>query len=351
MHPSQHLTHFHSALHEWYRHHARDLPWRRSRDPYRIWLSEVILQQTRVEQGLPYYERMVVAFPNVEALASADGDTLMRHWQGLGYYRRARLMQRAAREIAQTNNGQFPRHYDGLRKLPGIGDYTAAAISSIAFQEPQAVLDGNVARVIARLFDDPTTANTPAGQKHFRARAQELLDREYPGEHNQAMMELGACICTPRNPLCRDCPVSRFCESKSNGTVTDRPVKKAKAKLTTRYLHYLLLQKGNDIAVQKRPEEGIWGALYELVPLEKQEAGAARAEEFAGLLGHAPEDFRLRYTARHLLTHQRLECAFYSAKWSPPKGTLPAPLAWASAEKMEKLAFPKVINTFLDRFL
>jgi A/G-specific adenine glycosylase len=211
---------------DWYRRGHRELPWRATSDPYRIWVSEIMLQQTRCETVIPYYDRFLQRFPAVEALAAAPEEEVLTRWAGLGYYSRARNLRRAAQAIVSA--GGFPRDYDGIRELPGIGDYTAAAIASIAFHLPHAVLDGNVLRVVARVENDPADIAAPRTRERFREVAQSWLDPRDPGHFNQALMELGATVCLPKNPLCLVCPLAECCRARQEGTVAQLPVKLGK---------------------------------------------------------------------------------------------------------------------------
>lgn len=222
------ILEFQASLLTWYRLAKRDLPWRRSRDPYAIWVSEIMLQQTRVAAAIPYYERFLTRFPNFAALAAASESELLAHWAGLGYYYRARNLQKAARLMLEK--GDFPGSYADIRSLPGVGEYTAAAVASIGFDLPHAVLDGNVFRVISRVVNDPTDISPAAGKLHFAALADRLLDRQNPGEHNQAIMELGATVCLPRNPQCLVCPVNGLCAARAAGSQQNLPVKSKAAR-------------------------------------------------------------------------------------------------------------------------
>ncbi|MEO7145400.1 MAG: A/G-specific adenine glycosylase [Bryobacteraceae bacterium] len=238
-------------LRKWYRRVRRDLPWRQTQDPYRIWVSEIMLQQTRVATVVPYYERFLARFPTVDALAAAPEPELLTAWAGLGYYARARNLQRAARVIVER--GGFPRDYGAIRELPGVGDYTAAAIASIAFGLPHAVLDGNVARVLSRVFNESGDIRLSATRRRLQHAADELLDRRNPAESNQALMELGATICLPRQPRCAICPIAESCEARRLGVETERPVK-ARAKETVFLRQTLILiRKRGRILLFKRP--------------------------------------------------------------------------------------------------
>lgn len=263
------LSKLRSNLARWFAANARALPWRETTDAYHIWLSEVILQQTQVVQGLGYYHRFVEAFPSVEVLAAASEDEVLRLWQGLGYYSRGRNLLRAARMVVEEFGGKLPNTLEDIKRLPGVGPYTQAAILSFAYNLPYAAVDGNVYRVLSRLYACTTPIDTTKGQKEFRLLAQELLDPENPGLHNQAMIELGALCCTPRNPNCSDCPFSSFCLAREKKTQTSYPVKQGKVEVTQRYLHYILvlLPEGR-VLIRRRGAGDIWQGLYELPLIE-----------------------------------------------------------------------------------
>lgn len=242
---------FQSSLLGWYSHHQRDLPWRRTRDPYAIWISEIMLQQTRVAAVIPYYERFLRKFPDFRALATAPEQELLAHWAGLGYYYRARNMQKAAQKI--TEAGQFPSSYDEIRALPGIGEYTAAAVSSIGFDLPHAVLDGNVYRVLSRIFNDSTNIASGPARKHFTALAETVLDRKRPGTYNQALMELGATVCLPKKPQCLLCPVASVCRARVQGTQDALPVKIKPQKSVQEERTLLFVEENGKILLWQRP--------------------------------------------------------------------------------------------------
>jgi A/G-specific adenine glycosylase len=258
----------HTDLRDWFARYRRDLPWRRTRDPYAIWISEIMLQQTRVAAVIPYYERFIERFPNFETLAEAPETELLAHWAGLGYYYRARNLQKAACEMRER--GGFPASYEEIRRLPGIGDYTAAAVASIAFELPHAVLDGNVFRVLSRLADDATNITSNAGRKHFAALANELLDRSAPGEFNQAMMELGATICLPGKPQCLVCPVARFCRAQASGRQNELPVKSAaRRSVEEQRTVFWIEREGAILLWQRGAEERLMPGFWEL-PEQRQ---------------------------------------------------------------------------------
>ena len=255
-----------SPLLPWYQQNGRARPWRRTKDPYKIWLSEIILQQTRVEQGMDYYLRFTEAYPTVELLASADEDEVMRLWQGLGYYSRARNLHEAARQVVRM--GGFPTSYAEIRKLKGVGDYTAAAIASFAYDLPHAVVDGNVYRVLSRFFGIATPIDTTAGKYQFSALAQEILPPKHAALHNQAIMDLGALICTPRSPQCAACPLADACIAHAENRPEDFPVKAKRTQVRTRFLNYIFITDGENILLHRRAKGDIWQGLYEPVLIE-----------------------------------------------------------------------------------
>lgn len=343
----------HFALRQWYREAGRDLPWRRTQDAYRIWLSEVIMQQTRIEQGLPYYQRFVAKYPTVESLAAAEVSEVMKLWEGLGYYSRARNMHHAAQMVVEEHQGSFPQEYQALRSLKGVGDYTASAVASFSAGESRAVLDGNVFRVLSRLYDESTPINTPAGQKLFSKLAEELLDRDDPGTHNQAMMELGATVCTPRQPKCNSCPWQEHCLARTRGTVAERPVKKKKTYDRQRHLLYIFFQTAEGIPVEKRAS-GIWQGLYQFPLVESTQAlelDQWRAQNpLDSLLPHSELLLREVLPA-HKLSHQTLHIHIYTLKTSKERvvSALGHGYQWVYGETLSQLAFPRPLRKWLDK--
>ncbi|AYA38313.1 A/G-specific adenine glycosylase [Hymenobacter oligotrophus] len=356
---SPHQAHpfFAEALLDWYPRHRRDLPWRHTQDPYAIWLSEIILQQTRVQQGLPYYERFLAAYPTVHDLAAAPEQEVLRLWQGLGYYSRARNMRITAQQVVNEYAGQFPGSYAGLVKLRGIGPYTAAAIASFAFGERVAVLDGNVYRVLARVFGLTTDIAQPSARKEFQHLADQLISVEEPADYNQAIMEFGAIQCTPTNPDCLFCPVREQCFAFQHGMVQQLPVKsKAKAG-RTRYFHYLVLRYGGQVYLRKRTGKDIWHSLYDFYLTETPEAALPPQALVTELeaLGAQVATNRVSEPAaalRHALSHQKVEACFHEL-W------LDAPLAddvlkqtgleAYAAEQMDELPKPVIISNYLNK--
>ena len=261
--------HFYNPLILWYLSHKRDLPWRQTKDPYKIWLSEIMLQQTRVAQGLPYYLKFVQAFPTVFDLAAASEQQVLKLWQGLGYYSRARNLHATAKKVAQEYDGVFPQTYKDLLALKGIGDYTASAIASICYQAPTAVVDGNVYRVLSRVFGITTPINSAGGIKEFKTLAQSLIDPINPGQCNQAIMEFGARHCTPQNPDCESCIFSERCRAFLNDQVAQLPVKIRKQKIKKRYFNYIVpIDSKEKTLLNQRSEKGIWQQLYEFPLVE-----------------------------------------------------------------------------------
>lgn len=300
---------------DWYAGHARDLPWRNTKNPYHIWLSEIILQQTRVAQGLPYWQRFVEAYPTVEALAKAPEEEVMRLWQGLGYYSRARNLHACAKRIVEDYNGQFPATYEELLSLPGIGKYTAAAIASFAFLQPVPVVDGNVYRVLARLFGITTDIQASRAHQEFFTVAMQLIDPIQPDLFNQAMMEFGAVQCTPKKPLCLYCPLQEMCYALKHQAQQDLPVKKKKIKVRKRYIYYLPVETEDGRLLMRRRAKGdIWQGLFDFHWLEADEA-----KDFSELAGPlldrlVSEEARLEHSSpviTHLLSHQRLLVQFH----------------------------------------
>lgn len=277
---------FTKKLLEWFAGHHRPLPWKGERDPYKIWLSEIILQQTRVEQGMPYYEKFVRAYPTVSDLANAPEDAVLKLWEGLGYYTRARNLHAAARHIALERGGRFPDTYEDIRALRGVGDYTAAAIASFAYNLPYAVVDGNVYRVLARFFGLDMPTDTPAAKRFFAELAQELLDKQRPADFNQAIMDFGATQCTPAQPKCADCPLAPRCAALAQNRVQELPVRAKAAPKRQRFFLYAVFNHGHDVFLQQRQARDIWHKLYEFPLLELPALPAGSAEAAALVRDH-----------------------------------------------------------------
>lgn len=323
----------------WYDRHRRDLPWRQSRSPYAIWLSEIILQQTRVGQGMAYWQRFVEAYPTVDDLASAPDDEVMRLWQGLGYYSRARNLMKAARQIVAI--GHFPTTAGELEGLSGIGPYTAAAIASIAFGEAVAAIDGNVSRVLARRYGISKPINEPKGLHIVKALATELVPADRPGDFNQAMMDFGSLVCTPLSPHCEACPFVESCEAFRQEKVGLWPTKTKKVKVKTREMAYVYLRHGGQIAIGKRGEGDIWQGLWqpyliEGSPAERSKALQLLAEEAQG------RPVLYKEKVRHVLTHRVLLIDFYVLD-ATRKPSLPNGYQWIDEPDWDAFAKPIVI--------
>ena len=334
---------FTKTLLDWYASHGRDLPWRRGHDPYAIWLSEIILQQTRIAQGTAYWERFMARFTNVKTLAEASEDEVLRLWEGLGYYSRARNLHAAAKQIVSL--GGFPQTLDGIRSLKGVGDYTAAAIGSIAFGIPAAVVDGNVYRVLARYYGIETPIGTTAAKKTFTGKAQSLLPAEAPGDFNQALMDFGALQCTPANPDCLTCPLSATCNALSSGRVAQLPVKRAKTAVKERYLSYIYLRCEEMTAIRQRGAGDIWQGLWE--PLVIEHESAERCDKWPDWLDKGRLQ-PLKQGFRHQLTHRTLLTDFYLYE-ADRLPSLPDGYRWIKERDLAKVAKPRLFELLLEQ--
>lgn len=343
---------FSNKLITWYLQHKRDLPWRDSKEPYRVWLSEIILQQTRVIQGLPYYEKFIALYPTVHDLARATEAEVLKSWQGLGYYSRARNLHATAIEVSQRMNGLFPENHRGLLKLKGIGDYTASAIASICYDEAEAVVDGNVFRVLSRIFGIATPINTSAGQKQFKELAQQLIDPSQPGTFNQAMMEFGAQFCVPQNPDCESCIFRSSCAAYNSNRVGELPVKLKSKPVRKRFFNYLVvLTDNNGTILQQRNEKGIWHRLYEF-PLIESTKNVTREKlmespEFGIMSKSLKIDSLILYNEKpivHKLSHQHIITKFWIIESSEAKKDF-IPLS-----KLNDYAVPVLIENFVSEF-
>jgi A/G-specific adenine glycosylase len=335
---------------KWYLQNMRDLPWRQTRDPYRIWLSEILLQQTRVSQGLPYYLRFVETFPDVRLLAAASEQEILRLWQGLGYYTRARNLHKCAREVVSSFDGKFPATFEDLKKLPGIGDYTAAAIASICFREPVAVVDGNVFRVLSRIFGIDHAINSPEGKKHFSSLANTLVTQNDPDVYNQAVMEFGALHCTPQKPQCDNCPFYTTCFAAQKGLQHKLPVKLKGKAVRKRYFNYFVIKKGNSLLMKKREQKDIWHGLYDFYLIETK-----RSVKIARLVSDDPwlkklkakpaAETNRRY--KHILSHQVIISSFTIVENGNRSMQTEKNLKFFTPTKIADLPKPVLISRFL----
>jgi A/G-specific adenine glycosylase len=336
-----------TTLTDWYYRNKRPLPWRQSKDPYNIWLSEVIMQQTRIAQGTAYYLRFVKTFPSVHELANAPLDAVLKLWEGLGYYSRARNLHQAANQIVSEYAGEFPSTYDELLTIKGIGPYTAAAIASICFNRHKAVVDGNVFRVLARLKGIDLPINSTSGRKRFQQEADALiLQTDMPGDFNQAMMEFGAIHCTPKKPLCATCDFQQICVAYTTGAVEKLPVKQKAKPLRNRYLHYLVAQTGEMIWIQQREQGDIWSHLFEF-PLYESEKQINQPKKLALEIGlKAQKPSRLAGPIKHILSHQRLHITFWRV--DSDEGATFERAKCIPVRQLEHLALPIALKRFVD---
>lgn len=334
----------------WYSQNKRTLPWRRTRDPYRIWLSEIMLQQTRVEQGTPYYLKFVSNFPTIENLANASEERIMKLWQGLGYYSRARNLHATAKTVVTDFDGEFPKTYKELIKLKGIGDYTASAIASICFNAPEPVVDGNVYRVLSRYYGVDTPINSTKGIKYFKDLAREVMDIENIRDYNQAIMEFGAIQCVPKNPNCDSCPLKDSCVGLQKNLITALPVKINKTKVRKRYFNYVVpvfqVEGVKKSVLRKRIGKGIWQNLFEF-PLLESTVPIAELQlkgELESLLQVEDEPNIVQYNEKpiiHKLSHQHLYTTFWIVKINTPMEN------GLTIKEIENHAVPVLIADFL----
>lgn len=334
------------TLLKWYDKEGRSLPWREDIHPYKIWLSEIIMQQTRIAQGLPYYNKFINELPTIVDFAESDQDLILNLWQGLGYYSRARNMHTAANQVVQEFNGKFPSTFKDLKTLKGVGDYTAAAIASIAFGEKKAVVDGNVYRVLSRLFNVDTPIDSTLGKKYFQELADELISELRPGDYNQAIMDFGAMVCTPKNPDCDNCPMHEICEGLANNTIANLPVKSKKVKVTNRYFEYYEISSEDHLLIEQRTSNDIWKGLYQLPLVEvnsQSENGIGQLQERLGLY---EVEVSASGEAKHVLSHQKLYTRFYQIDLKE-KIEMPANYKWVKRSELEDYAFPKLISNYI----
>jgi A/G-specific adenine glycosylase len=341
---------FSNTLIYWYLQNNRDLPWRKTKNPYFVWLSEIMLQQTRVAQGMAYYLTFTEKFPTVFDLAKADESTVLKMWQGLGYYSRARNLHFTAKQVATELNGEFPSTYKELIKLKGIGDYTASAIASICFNEPNAVVDGNVYRVLSRYFGIKTAINSSAGIKEFKVLAQTLIDKSQSGTYNQALMDFGALHCKPQNPLCESCPFADSCVALEKKLTKELPVKDKKIKVRNRYFNFLVVKTAaNTTILSERKGKGIWRGLYQFPLIESDKnldsSDLMGSEKFIDLF---PNETTVSLFNQkeivHKLSHQHLYTQFWVVETAISSE---ATIEWNT---IKKYPVPVLIANFLEAF-
>ncbi|MBR5804225.1 MAG: A/G-specific adenine glycosylase [Bacteroidaceae bacterium] len=339
-------------LQDWYDKNRRELPWRMTKNPYYIWVSEIILQQTRVAQGYDYFIRFVERFPDVESLAMADEDEVMKYWQGLGYYSRARNLHAAAKQVMAL--GVFPVDYAGVRSLKGVGDYTAAAICSIAYYLPHAVVDGNVYRVLSRLLGVDTPIDSTMGKHEFAELANALLDSSHPGEHNQAIMDFGAMVCTPQSPRCDECPLVGRCVAKAENRVNELPVKSRKTQTKNRYFNYIYVRAGAYTFINKRVRNDIWKNLYEFPLVEtdhevSEEEFYALPELQAMMVAKERPVFRsLLRGVKHVLSHRVIWANFYEVVLPEDTRSFSSFLR-IREEELDSYPVSRLVSLFLEK--
>lgn len=328
---------FSSNIIKWYGNFKRDLPWRNTKDPYKIWLSEIILQQTQVKQGLPYYQKFIAAFPTVTELANANEEQVLKLWQGLGYYSRARNLHFAAKQI--QNLGAFPNNYKDIISLKGVGEYTAAAIASFAFKLPYAVVDGNVYRLLSRFYGIDTPINSTKGKKQFAELAQSLITPNQPDTYNQAIMEFGSQMCKPKLPNCENCPIRTECKAYSNSSTHLLPLKQGKINVKTVYFDYFFFKMNDYTLIKKRTSKGIWQNLYEFPLIESHEMlkpeDILTHEQFE--LWTKNLDFSVKYVCnfKHILSHRKIFARFWEIN---------------CRNRLPRTAFEKIKINVIDEF-
>ena len=334
-------------LTNWYNIHKRDLPWRNTSDPYKIWLSEVILQQTKVDQGLAYYNKFIALFPTLDTLANAPEDIIMRAWQGLGYYSRARNLHFAAKQVLHQFEGKFPTNYKDILLLKGVGTYTAAAIASFAYDEPKAVVDGNVYRFLSRYFGIRTPIDSTNGKNEFQKIADDILDKRKPGIYNQAIMEFGAMVCKPNAPLCETCIFNTTCIAFQEQAVKLLPVKEKKINVKSRHLHYLLVfDKNANFLLQKRGKNDIWESLYQFVLIEDDLALSAKKHTLDSFHFLIKREFA---PIKHILTHQHIYAIFTIGVVQEFSTTILESMEKENWNNIDARALPRLISRFIEK--
>ncbi len=333
----------------WYISNQRDFPWRKSKSAYRVWLSEIILQQTKTSQGLSYYNKIIKTFPTIKELAEASEEQILKLWQGLGYYSRARNLHFTAKYIQNNLDGVFPNDYNSLIKLKGIGPYTAAAISSICFNEKRAAVDGNVYRILARVFNIDTAINSSKGIKTFQELANSLISDRNPGDYNQSMMDIGATICTPKNPKCNQCPLNSICHAHDNNTFDNLPVKIKKTKIKHRNFNYLCIEYNGNFLMKKRTQKDIWKNLYDFPLIEGDRIPQENDIDYKKLLNSILENEIIAEKTKHYkhqLSHQKLHITIKYIKTK--KLYNDNDFLKVNRRQVKELPFPKPIERFFE---
>lgn len=347
---------FRDTLLDWFAKHQREMPWRGIDDPYRIWVSEVMLQQTQVKKVVEYYERFTQRFPDVEQLAAASLQEVLKMWEGMGYYARARNLHKASQIIVKEYNGEITNHYATFRKLPGIGDYSAAAVQSIAFNKPYAAVDGNIKRVLARLFLIVTPINDSSAAKTFQHKADELLEKKEPGQFNQAMMELGATVCRPKSPTCLVCPVNLYCDAFQTARQDEFPIRKKSERVPEHHLAAGVIFKGDQVLLVQRPLDGLLGGLWEFP--NGQIAENETAEE--ACIRYITDDANLVVTnlkyltrVRHAFTHFKIVVDVFQCDYLSGEVVMNGPIdaKWVNLSNLKDYPLPSATHKMLDELI
>ena len=352
----EHYQDFRDALLAWFKDYQRDMPWRRTDDPYRIWVSEVMLQQTQVKKVVDYYERFIARFPDVQHLAVAPLQDVLKVWEGLGYYARARNLHKAAQIIVEELDGKIPVDYATFRKLPGVGDYSAAAVQSIAFNVPYAAVDGNIKRVLARLFLMEAPINDAKSAKLFQQRADELLDRSAPGFFNQAMMELGATVCRPQSPTCLVCPVNMFCEAFHTARHDEFPYRRETKPVPEHHLAVGVIYRDNEVLLTQRQLDGLLGGLWEFPGgrlAEGETAEAACVRHIADVVNLSVTNVRSLTRVRHAYTHFKIVVDVFQCDYRAGEVVLKGPrdAKWVEVAALQDYPLPRATHKFLEKLI
>jgi A/G-specific adenine glycosylase len=345
--------HFRKILLSWYNSNKRELPWRNIITPYNVWISEIILQQTRINQGINYYNRFIEKYPDNTTLAASNEEDVLKMWQGLGYYSRARNLFFASKQISNEYHGIFPTAFKEIKKLKGVGEYTAAAIASIVFNEPVASIDGNVYRVLSRIFAIDLPIDTVSGKRYFKILANELIDPENPGDFNQALMEFGALQCSPINPDCLTCTFQDICIAFKCGEIKKFPVKKSKTQIRNRYFNYLVIEKDNSIFFTKRVEQDIWKNLYDFPLIETTHSltlvELILLEKWKQIFNNYKVSIiNISEEITHILSHQRIHVRFYHILWNSVK-KFPSHYIMINEKDIFDLPVPIIIEKYLHQ--
>ena len=353
---TEHRQDFRDALLSWFKDYQRDMPWRNTDNPYYIWVSEVMLQQTQVKKVVAYYERFIARFPDVQHLAAAPLQDVLKVWEGLGYYARARNLHKAAQVIVNALDGDVPRDYATFRKLPGVGDYSAAAVQSIAFNEPYAAVDGNIKRVVARLFLMDAPINDAKSAKRFQQRADALLDASAPGLFNQAMMELGATVCRPQSPTCLVCPVNAFCEAFRTARQDEFPKRRETKPVPEHHIAVGVIYRGDEVLITQRQLDGLLGGLWEfpggrIVEGETAEAGCVRC--IAEVVSLSVNNIKYLTRVRHAFTHFKIVVDVFTCNYQSGEVVLNGPrdAKWIEVGTLDDYPLPRATHKFLDKLI